>query len=145
VSNKNVSGYTNAKLPKLVITKFNGDYTDWQRFWSQFEAEIDRASVAGVTKFSYLKELVEPSVRATIDGLPFSTEGYERAKNILKDRYGKTSEIVNAYIKNIMSLPKINGSHTPKIILSMFAHSSASPTNNGEIEHRKWICQNDTR
>ncbi|KAK3743472.1 hypothetical protein QZH41_003295 [Actinostola sp. cb2023] len=86
VSNKNVSGYTNAKLPKLVITKFNGDYTDWQRFWSQFEAEIDRASVAGVTKFSYLKELVEPSVRATIDGLPFSTEGYERAKNILKDR-----------------------------------------------------------
>ncbi|KAK3755571.1 hypothetical protein QZH41_005950 [Actinostola sp. cb2023] len=89
VSNKNVSGYTNAKLPKLVITKFNGDYTDWQRFWSQFEAEIDRASVAGVTKFSYLKELVEPSVRATIDGLPFSTEGYERAKNILKDRVNK--------------------------------------------------------
>ena len=28
-----------AKLPKLVITKFRGDLTDWPRFWSQFETE----------------------------------------------------------------------------------------------------------
>ena len=25
-----------AKLPKLVISKFNGDFQDWQRFWGQF-------------------------------------------------------------------------------------------------------------
>ena len=46
-----------AKLPKLVITKFRGDLTDWPRFWSQFETEIDKAEIAGVTKYSYLKEL----------------------------------------------------------------------------------------
>ena len=43
-----------AKLPKLVITKFRGELTDWPRFWSQFEAEIDKAEIAGVTKYSYL-------------------------------------------------------------------------------------------
>ena len=72
-----------AKLPKLVITKFGGELTDWPRFWNQFEAEIDRSEVAAVTKFSYLKELVNPKVKTSIDGLPFTTEGYQRAKSIL--------------------------------------------------------------
>ena len=42
-----------------------------------------------VTKFSYLKELLEKKVRVNVDGLPFNSEGYERAKNILKTKYGK--------------------------------------------------------
>ena len=25
-----------AKLPKLVISKYNGSYQDWPRFWGQF-------------------------------------------------------------------------------------------------------------
>ena len=104
-----------AKLPKLVITKFSGELTDWPRFWNQFEAEIDRAEVAAVTNFSYLKELVDPKVKTTIDGLPFTTEGYQRAKNILKSKYGQMSEIVNAYVQNIMALPVITGSHPRKI------------------------------
>lgn len=41
--------------------------------------------------------------------LKFEEEGYERAKNIFKSEYGKTSEIVNAYINNIMGLPTIMG------------------------------------
>ena len=55
---------------------------------------------AGVTKFAYLKDLLVTKVRAEIDGLPFSSEGYERAKNILKSKYGETSEVVNAYVQN---------------------------------------------
>ena len=42
----------NAKLPKLVITKFKGTPTDWLRFWDQFTAEIDSADDLLVTKFS---------------------------------------------------------------------------------------------
>ena len=103
------------KLPKLVISKFRGELTDWPRFWSQFEAEVDRAEVPGVTKYSYLKDLVYPKIRKEIDGLPFSSEGYERAKNILQRKYGKPSEVVNAYVENIMSLPTINGSQPNEI------------------------------
>ena len=50
-----------------------------------------------------------------IDGLPFTSEGYERAKNILSSEYGRQSEIVNAYIQNIMGLPVFTGSHPAKI------------------------------
>ena len=31
-----------------------------------------------------LKEILHPNVRSSIDSLPYSSEGYERTKNILK-------------------------------------------------------------
>lgn len=78
------------KLPKLTIAKFNGSYMDWLRFWNIFEAEIDSCSdLAGVTKLAYLKDLLVTKVRAEIDGLPFSSEGYERAKTSSKASMGK--------------------------------------------------------
>ena len=106
---------TKVKLPKLIISKFQGTHLDWYRFWNQFEAEIDRIKIDPVTKFSYLKELLLPKVRANIDGLPFTPEGYERAKQILKSTYGKSSEIINAYVQNVTSLPVIKGGSPAKI------------------------------
>ena len=103
------------KLPKLEITKFKGTYEGWLPFWNKFQAEIDKTSLATVTKFAYLKELPDPKVRTEIHGLPFTTEGYERAKNILVNEYGKTSEIVNAYVQNMMNLPVITGTQSANI------------------------------
>jgi hypothetical protein len=33
------------RLQKLEITKFDGTYKDWLRFWNQFEAEIQAADI----------------------------------------------------------------------------------------------------
>lgn len=54
-------------------------------------------------------------MRADIDGLPFTTEGYQRTKNILQSEYGKTSEIINVHIQNIMGLPVISGSQPAEV------------------------------
>ena len=70
-------------LPKLFITRFNGTHLDWFRFWNQFESYKEKSELSPVSKSSYLKELVSPKVRSLIDGLPFTTEGYTRAKNTL--------------------------------------------------------------
>ena len=113
------------RLPKLVITPFNGTYEDWPRFWSQFEVEIDKNTIPQVTKFSYLKELVEPKVRVLVDGLPFNSEGFERAKNILKEKFGKPSKIINAHVQKILQLPTIHGTN-PKRVYDFYeklAHS----------------------
>ena len=106
---------TTTKLPKLVITQFSGKYTDWLRFWGQFKAEIDNSEVSSVTKFSYLKELVDPKVRSCVDGLLFTSEGYERAKSILVTKYGNSSEVINAYVQNIFNLPTIQGARPAKV------------------------------
>ena len=45
-------GTCGAKLPMLVITKFQGTHLDWVRFWGQFETEIDKANLSQVAKFS---------------------------------------------------------------------------------------------
>ncbi len=96
-----------AKLPKLTITKFNGTFTDWTRFWNQFSETIDKTDIPNVTKFAYLRELLETNVRKTVEALPFTSEGYTRAKNILEEKYGKKCEIIKAYTKQILELPVI--------------------------------------
>ena len=99
----------------MFLTKFNGTRLDWFRFWNQFESDIEKSELAPVLKFSYLIGLVSPKVRSLIDGLPFTTEGYTKAKNILVKKYGKHSEVANAHVQNIMSLPHINNSNPYKI------------------------------
>ena len=56
-----------------------------------------------------------PKVWSLIDGFPFTTEGYDRAKNVFVKNYGKHSEVTNAHVKSIMSLPHINNSNPYKI------------------------------
>jgi hypothetical protein len=112
---KSATKGNNAKLPKLVITKFQGTHLDWQRFWGQFETEIDKAEISQIAKLSYLKELLVPKARTYIDGLPFTIEGYERATTILKTKYGKTSEVANSHMQSIVSLPVVKGTQPKKI------------------------------
>ena len=87
----------------------------WLSFWNKFKAEVDSADIAPVTKFAHLKELLRTDVCEEIDGLPFTTEGYERAKNILESNHGKTSEIIRSYTDNIQNLPVVNGANPAKI------------------------------
>ena len=48
-------GKQNVKLPKLVITKYNGTLENWLTpLWNKFEAEIDKTGLPAVTKFAYL-------------------------------------------------------------------------------------------
>lgn len=44
------------KLPKLIISKFNGDISLWQDLWNQYETAIHKNDVLSKTeKFNYLK------------------------------------------------------------------------------------------
>ena len=104
-----------AKLPKLVISKYCGSYQDWPRFWGQFIETIDKTSIAPITKFTYLCELLDPKIKSVVDSLPFTPEGYNRAKVILEERFGKQSEIVKSYVKEIMDLPCIQNVNPKKI------------------------------
>lgn len=101
-----------AKLPKLPITKFNGRTEEWLPFWGKSKSEIDSRKLSSLAQFAYLKEL---SVRTDIDGLPFTEEGYAKAKDILEAEYGQSTEIVNAYVQGIMNLPVITGTNPKKI------------------------------
>ena len=103
------------RLPKINITTFDGSYMDWPRFWGQFTETVDKAHIAAINKFTYLCGFLGPNVKHRVEAFPFTVEGYNRAKSILADQYGKISEIVKAYIKEIMNLPHISGANPKKI------------------------------
>ena len=77
------------------LQKFRGDPLDWNRFCEQFEPEINSMTKPVVTKFSHLHELL---------GLPYTKEGCKKAKEVLKTKYGITSEIIQDHGKQIMNL-----------------------------------------
>ena len=68
-----------------------------------------------MTKFAYLRELLDAKVRKSVEALPNSAEGYNRAVSILKDRFGKQSEIGKAYVKGILELPYTPTGNTKRI------------------------------
>ena len=104
-----------AKLLKLQIACFNSTYEDWPKFWNQFVEVIDKATMLGVTKFAYLKSFLDQKVKHSIEGLPFSSKGYNRAKSILLDKYEKDSEIIKAYTQQIFDLPFIPNQNLHRI------------------------------
>ena len=101
----------NAKLPKLVITKFQGTHLDWQRFWGQ----LDKAEISQIAKLSYLKELLVQKHVHTLMVFSSPPCKYVCYKTILKTKYGKTSEVANAHMQSIVSLPVVKGTQPKKI------------------------------
>ena len=72
-----------SEVPKIGHNEVQWDVSTVATLWNKFTAEIEATNLGAVTKFAYLKKLLEPKVRVDIDGLLFTTEGYELAKNIL--------------------------------------------------------------
>ncbi len=68
-----------------------------------------------ITKFTYLCELLDPKVKHIVDSLPFTAEGYNRAKSVLQDHFGKESEIIKLFVKNILDSPYILSTNPKKI------------------------------
>ena len=44
--------YKNVKLPKLIITNFEGTHIGWFPFWNQYESEIDTSELHPMGKFN---------------------------------------------------------------------------------------------
>lgn len=57
------------KLPKLEITKFSEEFSDWLPLSTTFEAEINSANLPAVSKFGYLKELFSEIINALIQNI----------------------------------------------------------------------------
>ena len=95
------------KNQRYTITKFNGDYKDWLRFWNQCTVEVDGSSLPEISKFNYLLGLVQRKPKEDVLGLPRTIDGYEEAKRILKETYGKDINVHKALILELETLPEI--------------------------------------
>ena len=94
------------KLESLVLPPFDGDIQDFVSFWNVFESRVHQdQALSDADRFAYLNSKLQGAAALTVKGLPMTSEGYQSARRILLQRYGKRSPLVNQHIKALMDLP----------------------------------------
>jgi len=106
------NGRPDAKLPKLVLPTFSGDVLQWQSFWDQFEATINASALPTITKFTYLRSLLEGEALEVIQGLTLSEVHYAAACELLKQRFGRKERIIFTHIQDLLGISLL-GHRTP--------------------------------
>ena len=110
----------NAKLPKLHLKSFSGDILHFPEFWESFHSAVHNSSLDTITKFNYLRSLLEGAAAATISGLSLNSENYTEALTLLKSRYGKKQVLISAHIDKLMNLPVIYSSQEIKKLREVY-------------------------
>ena len=93
------------RLPKLTLPTFHGDPLQWQTFWDAFSTAIhSNTDLADVQKFNYLRAHLASHATSCVAGLPTTSDNYQRAVDLLQDRFGKPHQVVRAHMQALMEL-----------------------------------------
>ena len=92
-------------LPKTTIMKFDGDPLDFYIFMNTFDNIVDSASVSDAAKLARLFEYCEDKAKSVIKpcALMSPREGYARARQLLKDRFGNEYVVAEAWVDKVIS------------------------------------------
>ncbi|XP_071125007.1 uncharacterized protein [Mytilus edulis] len=107
----NINSYTSASsqnhyLPKLTLPIFTWNILEWQTFWDSYECAIHlNPSLTDAQKFNYLKEQLQNEALRTIAGFALTNANYTDAIILLKERFGQTHKITQAYIQALLEIP----------------------------------------
>ena len=100
--------FTHAKLPKLELKKFHGNPMHWYPFWESFESAVQKnPNLSSVDKFNYLKSLLTGTAQSSVTGLALTSANYEKAVNLLKQRFGNRQMVISSHIEVLTKLPKV--------------------------------------
>ena len=96
-------------LPKSSIITFDGDPMDYWVFIRSFDCCVGNSSVSDGAKlnrlFEYCKDKAARVIRPCALMLP--SEGYKKARNLLKERFGNDFTISQAWVKKVTDGPSL--------------------------------------
>lgn len=107
VSKESVDTKPDVKLPKLELPRFNGDALKWQTFWDQFDAIVHKSELPAVSKFTYLRSLLDGEAQDAIQGLALTERNYETARTILEERFGRKERIIFKHVQELLSMAQL--------------------------------------
>ena len=93
-----------ARLPKLELPHFGGNPLEWTAFWDQFSAMVDDMDMPDITKFVYLRSLLDGEAKATVEGLTLTGPHYKTAWDLLERRYGCKDRIIFSHIQELLTI-----------------------------------------
>ena len=106
------------RLPKLFMSKFNGEITKFRTFWDSFQSAVDNnPNLTPIDKFNYLYSLLEGPGLHAIQGLTITEDNYKSAVEILHLRFGRTQQVIAAHMDELLKLPTCSGSKASSLRL----------------------------
>ncbi|KAG1682986.1 hypothetical protein GQR58_010380 [Nymphon striatum] len=98
------SNMTSVRLPRIELTKFDGDVTKWQSFWDKFVALVDKSDIPKISKFTYLESLLEGEAKFAIAGFAVTDNNYDSACELLLSRFGRKERVIFCHIQHLLKL-----------------------------------------
>lgn len=130
---------SNARLPKIELPKFKGDYKQFVTFLDLFNALVHSSSLSEIEKFNYLIASLEGPPLSLVRTLPMTSDNYTVAYNTLVERYSNTRLLAQEHWQAIENAQKIN-SDTPNALrrlLDIFSENLAA-LNNLKFPVEQW-------
>ena len=93
-------------LPRLTLPKFDGNPGEWVKWFALFCTLVhDQPTLTPTEKMAHLQSAVTGLAQRTIAGMLYRGELYEEAIKVLKDRFGRESDIIHSNLNSIFSCP----------------------------------------
>ncbi|XP_067645332.1 uncharacterized protein [Eurosta solidaginis] len=87
-------------LPKLQLTKFSGNHTEWLDFHNMFTALVhNNVGLNEIEKFQYLRSCLTHGAFRLIQSLEVTTDNYNRAIDLLMKRYDNKRYIFQSHVQ----------------------------------------------
>ena len=78
--------------------------------------------ISDVDKFNYLKGCLKGESLSAVSGLTLSSENYEKAVGILKDRFGNEQVLISAHMESLLRIKKITSRDNVKGLRMLYNH-----------------------
>lgn len=129
IINQQQQSVTSLTLPLPSLSTFSGDPTEYTNFIKSFELLIESKTSSPSARLLYLVQYTSGQVQDLIRSCLSmeDSEGYAKARQLLKERYGQSYRIATALVQKIAEGPPIKAEDSAA--LQQFATSLISCTN----------------
>ena len=103
------TAYTELKTAlSLKIPTFQGDVMKWAEFWELFVIAVhNNPKFAEVQKFVVLKSHLDGVALKSIEGIPFTGDGYNQAVETLEERFDLPDVRRETLLRELLHMPSV--------------------------------------
>lgn len=111
------------KLPEIKLPEFNGEYTKWIFYKTNFETTIHNdADLTPIQKHQYLIGTLKGEALKVIQGFEIGEDNYIQAWNLLKDTYDNQVMIIETHLDELINFPNITRENKAESLRQLIWH-----------------------
>ncbi|GBM34611.1 hypothetical protein AVEN_171650-1, partial [Araneus ventricosus] len=96
------------KLPRLNISIFSGNCSEWLNFWNSFEVAIHKNdSLSKIEKFAYLKTYLRGTALAAVSGFALTDQNYDSSIALIKERFGRSDLVISCHMNKLLMIESV--------------------------------------